>query len=572
MSLLEKVKDRSPHAITNADVVVRDQFVEYVSDNALRRELKQLIRRQPTMTLLEVRGEAIRWEREGMPGGARGRRHSVPSFGGIQYGVQEGASLGSSFGNQSVELRELRELLQHQQQQINQLTQALAQNQSPHFHRQYPRSDRLICRRCQQPGHFARECNGERRPPCPPTEVFCCLSGFRVEVVADSPTFGKLVPTGLQSHSSVGGAFGSQFPGSNESVSRLVSACPHSLVKIGGVPVPCLIDTGSMVSTITERCFQQQFEQRGQDHLQSCRWLQPRAANGLEIPYIGYMELDVEFCGKVLSNCGVLVVRDPPSGWSADVPGILGMNVLSRCYRELFGQHGSALFELPFVTRDLSIAQAFQDCQRATRVSNQGGDVRVRGRKVCRIPGGTMKLVAATCSALYMGSTVLFEPPETGLPAGLLASPALVPVVGGTVYVPLVNVGTVDVVLYPTTVIGELREVYLTDLPVGVAEVPSVVAQVAAGGVSSTPVPDQIESVDLGGLLVEEQLQVKALLLEYQGVFSMHEGDLGCTRLLSHEIPLTDDVPVRQRYRRIPPSEYELVKTHINQLLDSQII
>lgn len=137
---------------------------------------------------------------------------------------------------------------------------------------------------------------------------------------------------------------------------------------------------------------------------------------------------------------------------------------------------------------------------------------------------------------------------------------------------PLVNVGTVDVVLYPTTVIGELREVYLTDLPVGVAEVPSVVAQVAAGGVSSTPVPDQIESVDLGGLLVEEQLQVKALLLEYQSVFSMHEGDLGCTRLLSHEIPLTDDVPVRQRYRRIPPSEYELVKTHINQLLDSQII
>lgn len=154
------------------------------------------------------------------------------------------------------------------------------------------------------------------------------------------------------------------------------------------------------------------------------------------------------------------------------------------------------------MTRDPSVVQAFQDCQRAPRVSNRGGDVRVRGRKVCRVPGGTMKLVAATCSALYMGSTVLFEPPETGLPAGLLASPALVPVVRGTVYVPLVNVGTADVVLYPTTVIGELREVYLTDLPVGVAEVPSMVAQVAAGGVPGTPVLDQIESVDLGGVIV----------------------------------------------------------------------
>lgn len=37
-------------------------------------------------------------------------------------------------------------------------------------------------------------------------------------------------------------------------------------------------------------------------------------------------------------------------------------------------------------------------------------------------------------------------------------------------------------------------------------------------------------------------------------------------------IPLLDDVPVPQRYRHIPPSEYEAVKTHINQLLEAQVI
>ncbi|KAL1247799.1 hypothetical protein QQF64_023175 [Cirrhinus molitorella] len=37
----------------------------------------------------------------------------------------------------------------------------------------------------------------------------------------------------------------------------------------------------------------------------------------------------------------------------------------------------------------------------------------------------------------------------------------------------------------------------------------------------------------------------------------------------SHGIPLLDSVPVRQWYRRIPPSEYEVVKTHINQLLEA---
>lgn len=32
--------------------------------------------------------------------------------------------------------------------------------------------------------------------------------------------------------------------------------------------------------------------------LRSCHWLQLRAANGLAIPYIGYLELDVILCGK----------------------------------------------------------------------------------------------------------------------------------------------------------------------------------------------------------------------------------------------------------------------------------
>lgn len=62
LGLFDILKQRSPYGISNADVVVRDQFIEYVLDNSLRRELKQLVRRQPAVTLLEVRGEAIRWE------------------------------------------------------------------------------------------------------------------------------------------------------------------------------------------------------------------------------------------------------------------------------------------------------------------------------------------------------------------------------------------------------------------------------------------------------------------------------------------------------------------------------
>ena len=67
--LMDKVKKCAPDGLVNAEVLLRDQFAEHVLDGSLRRELKQLIRRQATVTLLELRAEAIRWEREGMPGG-----------------------------------------------------------------------------------------------------------------------------------------------------------------------------------------------------------------------------------------------------------------------------------------------------------------------------------------------------------------------------------------------------------------------------------------------------------------------------------------------------------------------
>lgn len=359
-------------------------------------------------------------------------------------------------------------------------------------------------------------------------------------------------------------------------MSHLMSGCPQLVVQVGGVSVACLIDTGSMVSTITESYFLKYFEPWGQERLKRCQWLQLRAANGLTIPYLGYIELDVEICGKVMPECGILVVKDPPGGMCTQVPGILGMNVLSRCYKELFGRHGQALFDLPSIVGVPEVVrQALQQCHEATSQLGLGpaGRVRVRGRYQCRVPGGTMKIVPATCSDQFSEGMVMFEPLDSGLPAGLLTSPALVPVVRGTVYVPVVNVGSLDVMLYPKTVLGTLEGVFVASLPPGLTEVTEAVAMVGSqGGAVDLLLKEQIDLVDLSVLSREEQSNVRTLLQNYRSVFSAHESDLGCTNLISHDIPLTDNIPVRQRYRRLPPSEYDVVKTHINQLLEAQII
>lgn len=174
MGLMASVKQCAPGGIPNAEFLLRDQFVEHVLDGSLRRELKQFVRRQPTATLLEARSEAIRWEREGLPGGFRGRSNSVPAVFGAQCVVQGSRQLGVG-PPQTSALHEMREMLKLQQEQLNQLTQSISRLQSSHQHSRAAFRGPIICRRCQQPGHIARECDGARvpahtQPPLPPSQ------------------------------------------------------------------------------------------------------------------------------------------------------------------------------------------------------------------------------------------------------------------------------------------------------------------------------------------------------------------------------------------------------------------
>ena len=55
--------------------------------------------------------------------------------------------------------------------------------------------------------------------------------------------------------------------GSNMDMSRMykkaVGECPVATVRLGGVDLPCLLDSGSEVSTITEEFFNEHFALKG---------------------------------------------------------------------------------------------------------------------------------------------------------------------------------------------------------------------------------------------------------------------------------------------------------------------
>ena len=81
--------------------------------------------------------------------------------------------------------------------------------------------------------------------------------------------------------------------------------------------------------------------------------------------------------------------------------------------------------------------------------------------------------------------------------------------------------------------------------------------------------------IDLSGL--EDwpehlQIEAKEMLKRNAKAFSKNDLDIGRTNLVKHHIKLTDPIPFKEAYRRIPPQMYDEVKAHIQEMLDLRAI
>lgn len=67
-------------------------------------------------------------------------------------------------------------------------------------------------------------------------------------------------------------------------------------------------------------------------------------------------------------------------------------------------------------------------------------------------------------------------------------------------------------------------------------------------------------------------MELKSLLTRYDSLFFREELDVGHADMVTHYINLVDEVPFKQRHRRIPPAMYQEVKDHVQNLLVGGII
>lgn len=352
---------------------------------------------------------------------------------------------------------------------------------------------------------------------------------------------------------------------------RAVGTCPVVGLVIGGVNTQALLDTGSQVSTISEQFFRDYLCGKDDDMLSTAGLLKLTAANGLDIPYLGYIELEVEAMGIKMPDCGFLVVKNISSPGDT-VPCIVGMNIIRQCKQLVQAEFDTTLGG----KLDSDWRHVFQQAQ--TCVVDRKSVLRVAGKWPERIPAESVVTITATGFNRGDGGPMLLEPLSTALPGDLVVVPTLVDLNSSCIPIQIVNLSQEDVWLSPRTRLGILSKIECMDsaqqCQVKFQRISADIEQVTLNVKdehSKNSVQAVLEKIDVGGSEYE-QAQFKSLLTKYIDVFAEDDEDLGYTDRVKHEIHVTDEEPVTQPYRRIPPNQYHEVKEHISQLVRKGVI
>ena len=327
--------------------------------------------------------------------------------------------------------------------------------------------------------------------------------------------------------------------------------------------------------------------------MEDSSWIRLVAANGIDMPCVGVLETSIEMQGKCYENICVIVVKDPTDSATLSrkscVPGVLGCNLLQKVYSDAKTEDGSFIpnMQSELVAGLTSYQARVSFCERiSAKVDNQEssklGYVRLscKNAKPMHIGVESVEVITGTTPNLPDGYSVCIEPADlTSIPYGLIVCSSVVKVKNNRVQFPVLNMCKSDIIIrQPHTI----AEVYVADISLpdvqfkqyeneceNVVEVSCVSEEVNGEDCDDS----WMKEIEIDESLSKKQKeQFYSLLREYRDVFSKHDFDLGCTDLGMHKVNLTDDIPIKQPDRRIPPHLVPEVKKILQEWLNQGII
>ena len=320
-----------------------------------------------------------------------------------------------------------------------------------------------------------------------------------------------------------------------------------------------LADSGSQVASMGQSFFNEHYEEKDLKSLDDL--LKVTDAGGNDLPYLGYVEVELSFGGKSYGVFPVLVV--PDTTYNVRVPLIIGTNVLKKIKDDLFSTEGVRFMQKSSLPSAV-LCSIQSMCISAKRIEEKHGvisDVRLLTRTELK-PGeirevaGTVKvpagIVLQDCSVFGHGD---FED------GAVTVSPSVVLCSSKTTSVrfEMCNNTSKPVSLSRRTVVGNVVPITITDVDTVESLNPEDL-----DFIKKTFKTDHLnESV---------RRQLDEFLVEHSQDFSRHDLDLGHTTINPHTIHMVDPKPWKEKPRRIPPNLYEEVRQHLKFMLDMGVI
>lgn len=342
-----------------------------------------------------------------------------------------------------------------------------------------------------------------------------------------------------------------------EHLAKLVGPTAMASVRIDGIECSCLLDTGSQVTTISKKFYDDNLSEVPIQPLNDI--LELKGAADQLIPYLGYIGVDVEL--ETVGHIHTLALVVPNTGFQQKIPVLIGTNIINLGYETNRRNHGEnvSTWEIPTEWKQVYGSLNIIDSMLQQAVINS---------RPQRVPANSRIVLQGILetSPAPQGAVVVTESAEVELPSGLVLSSSISELEPGRsrhqVAVHLLNLSNKEVIIPRNATLCKVQRITSLQTTEG-----------SEGDVEDLDFLKQFNLESLPSDLSAETLdKLCCLLLKWKSVFAKDSLDLGHTDMVKHTINLSDDTPIKQRHRRIPPALLQEVKQHLNEMLDKGVI
>lgn len=356
-----------------------------------------------------------------------------------------------------------------------------------------------------------------------------------------------------------------------------------------GVHCPCLMDSGSQVTMVSQSFYSQHLSHRPLYTIGNV--LNIEGAAGQKVPYLGYIEIELQFpqhaCGT--DKCiSALVLVSPDQSYNEKIPLLVGTNVLRVLVQDCIKKGGTQFLKTLPIQANWSIAYS-EYCKNAKPQTESVRVLRVTlgGKIAVRLKQGETGVLKGICHTKPKGAQ--FQGLVSGAegfptPGGLIVHDQIVdvkPESHNRFKLAVKNLSQHDIILHPKTVIAECSPIDWA-IPVASSALnasPDAETLHAHALLVSTAEEAlhtfQTPELDFGDSPISSQLKEhlqSRVDNEVPHAFSRHEHDIGGISGVTHRIELEPHVPFKERTRRVSPGDFNDLKRHLQDLVATGII